>query len=70
MTYKYLEVRREIYEKNPSNKINSYRSFSEMMRLFKLPFWIMLGILVITFISLVAITIFASNSPFVLLHMI
>ncbi|MDF2503028.1 hypothetical protein [Clostridium sp.] len=28
MTYKYLEVRREIYEKNPSNKINSYRSFS------------------------------------------
>lgn len=70
MTYKYLEVRREIYEKNPSNKINSYRSFSEMMRLFKLPFWIMLGVLVITFISLVAITIFAPNSPFVLLHMI
>lgn len=70
MTYKYLEVRREIYEKNPSNKINSYRSFSEMMRLFKLPFWIMLGLLVITFISLVVTTIFSPNSPFVLLHMI
>lgn len=23
MTYKYFEVRREIYEKNPLNKINS-----------------------------------------------
>lgn len=70
MTYKYYEVRREIYEKNPSSNINSYRSFSEMVRLFKFPYWIMLGFLVIALIGLAAITKVAPGSPFALLLMI
>lgn len=70
MTYKYLEVRREIYEKNPSKKMNSYRSISDIIRLFKLPLWIMLGVIVISLIALIAITIIDPGRPYAFLPMI
>lgn len=65
MTYKYLVVRREIYEKDPSSKINSYRSFSDVAKLFRRPYKIMLGLLLIALIGLASIAIFAPNSPLV-----
>jgi hypothetical protein len=62
MTYKYQYIRREIYEKNPEGELNSYRSFTDMVRLFRLPFWIMLGSLLIACIFLVVVVIFYPKS--------
>lgn len=70
MTRKYLEVRREIYEKNPSRKVNSYRSFKDMVRLFKLPYWIMLVVLIIALIGLITTVILTPEGPYVLIIML
>ena len=45
VTYKYRYIRRAIYEENPAGNLNSYRSLADMVRLYKRPFWIMLGVL-------------------------
>lgn len=45
MTLKYWYIRRDIYEENPEDILNSYRSIADMVRLFRLPYWTMLGIL-------------------------
>lgn len=65
MTYKYQYIRREIYEKNPVGRLNSYRSIKVMARLFKLPLWIMLGTVLISGISIVAFEILNYKSPFI-----
>ncbi len=65
MTRKYIEVRRELFEHNPSFKLNSYRSLSDMVKLFKLPFWIMFGALIITLIGFIVVEIFYPESPFI-----
>lgn len=63
MTYKYLYVRRAIYEENPVGKLSRYRNWSDMARLFKLPYWIMLGVLLISIVFLILIAIYGFNSP-------
>ena len=70
MTYKYLYIRRAIYEENPAGKFSSNRSLSDMARLFKLPFWIMLGSLLIATISLLIIEILNIKSPFICIPII
>lgn len=70
MTYKYLDVRREIYEKNPSNMMNSYRSFLDIKKLYKRSFWILLGIFLISLVCLVVVTMFALNGLLELLFTI
>lgn len=65
MTYKYQYIRREMYEKDPAGKLNSYRSLAEMRQLFKLPYWIMIGVLLISLISLLVFVLFYSDSPFI-----
>ena len=65
MTYMYLYIRRAIYEENPSRKLNSLRSLPDMSRLFKLPYWIMLCVLLLAIISLAIIAIINYKSPFV-----
>ena len=54
MTYKYLHVRRDIYETNPASELNSYRSLSDMRKLFNLPFW---GMLIITALAIAALPV-------------
>lgn len=65
MTRKYIEVRRELFEQNPSSRLNSYRSLSDMVKLFKRPFWIMFGALIFIIISLVVVALFFPESPFI-----
>jgi len=70
MTQKYLAVRREIYEKNPASRMNTSRSFSDMVKLFKRPYWIILAALAISIIGLALIFIFAHESSLVWIPLI
>lgn len=63
MTHKYLEVRRAMYEINPTSKISSRRKFSDMVKLFKAPYLIMLVLLFLSIISYLILIIFFPNSP-------
>lgn len=65
MTYKYRYIRREMYETNPADKLNSYRSLKDMVRLFKRPYWIMLGGMLLAILLLFGIIIKAPGSPLV-----
>lgn len=69
MTYKYIYIRRAVYEKNPAGKLNAYRSLSDMVRLFKLPYWIMLSLLLFAIIFLAIIIIFNPKSLFLWISM-
>ncbi len=65
MTHKYYDVRRSIYEEKD---LKSYRSFSEMKKLFKPSYLIMM---LITILSLIAsIVLFFINVNFVLIPML
>lgn len=57
MTYKYLYIRRELYEESPSDILDKNRNLSDMKRLFKRPFWIMLGALLFAFLGSLIIII-------------
>lgn len=70
MTQKYLWVRREIYEKNPASKINHNRSISDMVRLFKIPYWIMLAFLMLSAIGLIVMSIVGVKTLLIFLPMI
>jgi hypothetical protein len=54
-----------MYEKKPADKLNSFRSMADMIRLFKLPYWIMLGGLFIASIFLIIIGLQSPQSPFI-----
>lgn len=62
MTYKYYLVRRAIYENDPTSKLKKRRSLKDMKRLFKLPFWIMLSLVICSLISIALILVFELNS--------
>ncbi len=69
MTYKYTYIRRAIYEENPAGKLNKYRSLSEIARLFKRPYWIMLVSLLFSLIFLAICIVFFPKSPFLYIPM-
>lgn len=46
MTYKYMEVRRDIYEHRHEKTFEKYRRFSDVKKLFNQFFWIILGLIV------------------------
>lgn len=41
MTYKYWEIRREIYNEDPEKKMHRFRSIKECRKLFKTEFWVL-----------------------------
>ena len=61
MTLKYYAVRRDMFEIDPSSNLKSYRSFSDLKKLLKRPFLIMLGLVVIAFIALASVAIFTPS---------
>jgi ElaB/YqjD/DUF883 family membrane-anchored ribosome-binding protein len=65
VTYKYRYIRRAIYEENPAGNLNSYRSLADIVRLYKRPFWIMLGVLLLAIVFLVITVVFNSKSPLI-----
>jgi len=70
MTQKYIWVRREVYERNLSGKISANRSVSDMVKLFKRPYWIMFGTLVVALIGVLLTLLIAPRSPFIWFLMI
>lgn len=50
MTYKYLEVRREIYEKCSDKTLKKFRTFKEIRKLFKRDYWVLVGLMALCFI--------------------
>lgn len=66
-TYKYMNVRRDIYEKCSDKKLKSFRSFSDIKRLFKGWFWILLLLMVLCLLSLVVLTLIFPNKFYYLI---
>lgn len=61
MTYKYYNVRRDIYESCSDKKLKGFRSFHEMKELFKPFHWAILILLLLLLISLIVIWIVPIN---------
>ena len=66
-TYKYCNIRRDIYEKCSNKKLKCFRSFSDMKRLFKGWFWILLLLMVLCLLSLVVFTLAFPNKFYFLI---
>ena len=66
-TYKYLNVRRDIYEKCSDKKLKRFRSFSDMKRLFNCWFWISLSSMILCLVSLVVLTLAFPNKFYYLI---
>ena len=66
MTYKYFFIRREMYEKKIDQKLQKGRSLTQMMRLYKLPYVIILVLLLFTIISVIIISILSASAVFML----
>lgn len=66
-TYKYLNVRRDIYEKCSDKKLKRFRSFSDMKRLFNCWFWISLSSMILCLVSLVVLTLAFPNKFYFLI---
>lgn len=62
MTYRYYLVRRAIYEKDPTSKLKKCRNLKDMKRLFKLPYWIMIFLVMCSLIFIALILILKLNS--------
>lgn len=67
MTYKYFEVRREIYNKCSGKEVKKVRSFSDMKRLFKWSYW---GMLILMFMAAAAFVVLAVALPGTLYYLI
>lgn len=55
MTYKYYDVRRDLYEFCSDKKLKGFRSWSDIKKLFKAFHWIMLVALVVLLLSIIVI---------------
>lgn len=66
-TYKYWSVRRDIYEKCSDKKLKSFRSFSDIKRLFNCWFWISLLSMILCLVSLVVLTLAFPNKFYYLI---
>lgn len=58
ITYKYFEVRREIYSKCSDKSLKQIRSLNDMKKLFKRSFWVMMSVLLISIIAFVLLIVF------------
>ena len=60
-TYRYYNVRREIFEKCSEKKLHKLRSFADMKRLFKVSYWIMLIGMILFALILMCLLLFRCN---------
>ncbi len=61
MTYKYYDVRRDIYNECSDKSLKKFRTFKEMRKLFKLKFWIIFVLMMICLILMVALSFCLPN---------
>ena len=66
-TYKYWNIRRDIFEKCSDKKLKSFRSFSDVKRLFNCWFWISILSMILCLVSLVALTLAFPNKFYYLI---
>ena len=64
MTYKYFEVRREIYNKCSDKALKKNRSFREMKKLFKKGYWVMMAALIGSMIAFGLLAFFIPEKPY------
>lgn len=62
-TYRYWEVRRDVYDTLSKKKIKNYRSFADMKRLFARRFWIIMGGIMISLVTFLVLSFAYPNKP-------
>lgn len=70
MTYKYYDVRREIYNECSDKSLRKFRTFIEMRKLFKLKFWIIFGLMMACLISMCVLSVCLPNKGWYFIPMI
>lgn len=70
MTYKYYDVRRDIYESCSDKKLKGFRSWSEIKKLFNTFHWAMLIIAILLLVSTIVIYVLPINYFWCLIPMI
>ena len=60
-TYRYWDIRRDVYDTLSKKKIKNYRSFADMKRLFARSFWIIMGGIIISLVSFLILIIACPN---------
>lgn len=54
-TYRYWDIRRDIYEQCSNRMLKKYRTFADMRKLFKLSYWLLLVGMLICLIAFIAL---------------
>ncbi len=67
ITYKYLEVRREVYNQCSSKAPKRVRSYSDIKKLFKKSFWALLSILIVACVAFVLLVVLFPQHPYYLI---
>lgn len=65
VTYKYLYVRKAIYDEKPTNKFSKFRDLSRLIKIYKLPYLIMMILILITLTSFFVISRFYSINSYI-----
>lgn len=61
VTYKYLEVRREIYNKCSDKELNSFRSFRQMLKVWNRSYWVSLIGMLFCLVTEIVLSIILQN---------
>ena len=69
MTYKYFFIRREMYEKKVNQKLQKGRTFSQILRLYKAPYIIILALLFASILSVIIMLLLGFSDVFILIPM-
>lgn len=70
MTYKYYDVRRDIYNECSDKSLKKFRTFKEMRKLFKLKFWIIFVLMMICLILMCVLSLCLPNKGWYFIPMI
>ena len=70
MTYKYYEVRRQIYENCSDKELSKNRTLDETKRLFKKDFWALMILFLTSLVLLITMVFLYPTKPYFLLPMI
>lgn len=67
MTYKYYEVRREVYDKCSDKTLKRTRSFKDLKRLFKWYAWVIMALLLVSMIAFIILVYVFPGKPYYLI---
>ncbi|MBR0542117.1 MAG: hypothetical protein IJK26_07940 [Clostridia bacterium] len=61
MTYRYYNVRREIYNHSSEKELNKYRTFKELKKLYKPFHWIIFSLMILSLVAFIIVAIAVDN---------